>query len=264
MSDVSAAVAALPMYDWPELRKETDQFWEKLRESLTRFGFPAPRNLDRDRSNDAIWHDKNLLLAQTCGLPFVRDLSVDVSLVGTPAYDLDCGAGSYYSVIVVHADSDIQSLQQVAGLRLAYNNRNSQSGYAALAYALQDSAQDGSPFSASICTGSHRASIISVAQHEADIAAIDAVTWKIAQRYEQSTRSLRVLALTEPTPGLPFICANRSDWHPDRIHLAVVEAMASLDEECRLALMLSGFAHTLPSDYDIIRARYELIESACL
>lgn len=259
-----AAVAALPMYDWPELRKETDHFWERLRDSLSRFGFAAPQSLDRTRPAETIWRDKNLLLAQCCGLPYVRDLSNTVSLIGTPAYELDCGAGSYYSVIVVHADCDVASLRDIAGLRLAYNSESSQSGYAALSYHLRQNRWTASPFAESVCTGSHRASIVSVAQRQSDLAAIDAVTWKIAQRHERATEELRVLAITDPTPGLPFICVNRRDWRADRIHLAVVEAMASLDEDCRQALLLSGFAPTLPSDYDIIRSHYQLTASVKL
>lgn len=259
-----AAVAALPMYDWPELRKETDQFWERLRDSLSCFGFPAPQSLDRNRPMESIWRDENLLLAQCCGLPYVTDLSDTVSLIGTPAYELDCGAGSYYSVVVVHADCDVTSMKDVAGLRLAYNSANSQSGYAALAYHLRQNGPSPNPFAESHCTGSHRASIISVAERQTDLAAIDAVTWKIARRHERATENLRVLAVTEPTPGLPFICANSRNRRVDRIHLAVVEAMASLDEDCRQALLLSGFAPTLPSDYDIIRTHHELIASAKL
>jgi len=256
-----SAVAALPMYDWPELRRETDQFWVRLRDSLSSSGFPAPQSLDRNRPMESIWRDENLLLAQCCGLPYVTNLSGTVSLIGTPAYELDCGAGSYYSVIVVHADCDIASMKDVAGLRLAINSANSQSGYAALAYHLRQNGWKSTPFSHSLCTGSHRASIVSVAERQSDLAAIDAVTWKIAQRHEPATEKLRILAVTEPTPGLPFICANRRNRQADRIHLAVVEAMASLDEDCRQALLLSGFAPTLPSDYDIIRKHHELIAS---
>ncbi len=264
MNGGTAAVAALPMYDWPELRTETDRFWDNLRDSLLSFGFPAPVALDRDRAGDEIWHDENLLLAQTCGLPFVTDLTNSVTLVGTPAYELECGAGSYYSVILVRADCPAQSLDELAGLRLAYNSRNSQSGYAALAYALRDRAGNDPFFASGTRTGAHRASIQSVAQGQADVAAIDAVTWQIAQRHETTAQALRVLTSTEPTPGLPFICAKRPDWRPDRIHLAVVEAMAALDEDCRQALLLAGFQHTMPSDYEVIRAHYELAKNVSL
>jgi ABC-type phosphate/phosphonate transport system substrate-binding protein len=246
------------MYDWPELRQDTDLLWDRLRESLQDNGFPAPQHLDRGQPVGTLWQSDRLLLAQTCGLPFVRDLTGKVSLVGTPAYDIKCGAGSYYSVIVVHTDCKAQSLDDVAGLRLAYNGKGSQSGYAALAYSLSNSAPHGGVFSSSLCSGSHRESIKAVAEGRADVAAIDAVTWEIALQHENSVADLRVLALTEPTPGLPFVCTNQSDWNPDRIHMAVVEAMAALDENCRQALLLAGFAHTMPSDYDVIRKHYDL------
>jgi hypothetical protein len=51
----------------------------------------AFRHLDRS----------DLLLAQTCGLPFRRDLWGRVAYVATPAYDLpDCPAGWYRSALV--------------------------------------------------------------------------------------------------------------------------------------------------------------------
>ncbi len=256
MSGGGPAVAALPMYDWPELHEHTDAFWSRLRESLQEFGFPAPRNLDRVRAANDIWHDDQLLLGQTCGLPYVRDLAAEVSLVGTPAYEIECGAGSYYSVIAVNSDCTAEALGDLQGLRFAYNSRCSQSGYAAFAYAI--SSQLAPPyFASSLETGAHRSSIQAVADGLADVASIDAVTWEIALRHEPSAARLRVLATTKPTPGLPFICAQRKDWNADRIHMAVVEAMAALDEDCRQALLLTGFAHTTPADYDVIRSQFE-------
>ncbi len=258
MNAATPAVAALPMYDWPELRQHTDAFWARLRESLQDYGFPAPPQLDREQSVGDIWLDDGLLLGQTCGLPYVRDLAGTVSLVGTPAYEIECGAGSYYSVIVAAADCQAESLDELAGLRLAYNSPQSQSGYAALAYALRSHSPELPQFAASLQTGSHRGSIRAVADGSADVATIDAVTWGIALRHEQAASGLRVMATTPPTPGLPFICARRKDWNVDRIHIAVVEAMAALDEDSRQHLLLTGFAQTTPSDYDVIRKRFEL------
>ena len=41
-------IAALPMYDWPELRAETDRLWATLRDGLRAVGVSAPDALDRD------------------------------------------------------------------------------------------------------------------------------------------------------------------------------------------------------------------------
>ena len=234
---------------------------ERLRDSLRDYGFPAPSGLDRDQAVGDIWKDSRLVLGQTCGLPYVRDLAGTVSLVGTPAYDIECGAGSYYSVIVVASDCPAESIGNLIGLRLAYNGRQSQSGYAALAFMLHDQSAQPPQFAASQQTGSHRDSIRAVANGTADVAAIDAVTWQIAVDHEPTAARLRVLAKTPPTPGLPFICADRRNWNADRIHMAVVEAMAALDEETRQSLLLTGFAHTTPADYDVIRKRFELTKN---
>ena len=264
MTAAMPAVAALPMYDWPELRHDTDTLWERLRECLQDNSFPAPQRLDREQPASDIWQDDRLPLGQTCGLPYVRNLATTVSLVGTPAYDIECGAGSYYIVIVVDPDCSAASLEELAGLRLAYNSPHSQSGYAALAYALYSNSSVPPKFAARLKTGSHRGLIRAVADGLADVAAIDAVTWQIALRHEPMAARLRVLASTKPTPGLPFICARRKDRNADHIHMAVVEAMAALNEDSRQNLLLTGFAHTAPSDYDVIRKRFELTKDMSL
>ena len=156
------------------------------------------------------------------------------------------------SVIVVHCDSDIENTSDIAGKRLAYNGPNSQSGFGALAYHLRNMCSDGPLFSERTKSGSHRRSLQLVASGEADIAAIDAVSWALAVRHDASASSLRVLAHTDATPGLPMICARHPEWSIDRMHLAVVEAMAALDIETCDELLLAGFAQTDLSDYSVI------------
>ena len=255
MSAGETFVASLPMYDWPEVSSEHETLWACLRDSLRGLGFPAPDTLSRDEEACRYWTDPGLVLGQTCGLPFTSGLSSRVRIVGTPAYDIDCGAGCYYSEIVVHRDSDFQSLNALRGGKLAYNSEDSLSGYAALAHHLKDAAGRERFFRNKIRTGSHRASVQLVAEGKADVAAIDAVAWRLALRHEKSAENLRVIEKTEPLPGLPLISARRPDWRVERLHLAVVEAMAALDSECADALLLTGFAQTGESDYAPIKER---------
>lgn len=252
MRDSGRYVATLPMYDWPEVRAANDRFWTYLRDSLRSFGFPAPDALERAECDDNLWLDPGLVLGQTCGLPLVSGLAASVSVIGTPAYDIECGAGCYYSVVVVRKDSALTDIRDVMRTRLAYNSPTSQSGYGALAYYLLDQSCEGPVFSEKKVSGSHRQSLRLVAEGEADVAAIDAVSWQLALRHEPAAASLRVLAQTEPTPGLPFICAKHPGWSIDRMHLAVVEAMAALDAETSDELLLAGFAQTDLSDYSVI------------
>jgi len=264
VSDGGAHIATLPMYDWPEIREATDTFWECLRNSLNRFGFPAPQRLMRDGSDGLLWRHPGLVLGQTCGLPLVSGLTDSVSVVGTPAYDIECGAGCYFSVIVVHNDSAIDGKADLVGARLAYNGPTSQSGYAALAYHLRSLAGDNPVFTEKLVSGSHRRSLRMVADGQADVAAIDAVSWQLALRHEPAARSLRVLARTEATPGLPLVCARNAGWSTDRMHIAVIEAMAALDPEASDALLLNGFAQTRLSDYAVIAKRSREIQDLTL
>lgn len=250
-------VATLPMYDWREVREANDRLWTLLRDSLRSFGFPAPDTLERGLPGTRLWLDPDLVLGQTCGLPLVSELSRSVSVVGTPAYDIECGAGCYYSVIVVNNGSDLHTISDLAGSRLAYNSLNSQSGYAALAHMLRDMAGNGPVFSTTTASGSHRQSIRLVANGEADVASIDAVSWQLALRHEPAAASLRVLTQSDPTPGLPMICAKQPDWSVDRMHLAVIEAMAALDAGTSDELFLAGFAQTDLADYSVIAERRE-------
>jgi ABC-type phosphate/phosphonate transport system substrate-binding protein len=70
------------------------------------------------------------------------------------------------------------------------------------------------------------------------MAASDAATWELAQRYDPAAARLRVLDRTAPTPGLPYITARGND--PAPLAAAITEAIASLDADTGAALMLRG------------------------
>ncbi|MEH6405352.1 MAG: PhnD/SsuA/transferrin family substrate-binding protein [Sneathiella sp.] len=246
---------SLPMYDWPELHAFNDLFFTQLKESFKEQKLEVSDKLDRNREERASWQDKDLLLSQTCGLPFVTFLKGKVSLVGTPAYGIDCGAGSYYSVIVVRKDSDFRSLEDLKGKTFAYNEKGSQSGYAALLHTLSSIQDAPKHFSSSVQSGGHRASVKMVADGTADFAAIDAVSWEMAKRHEKAAEKLGVIAFSKPTPALPFITSLCSAREIEKRHMAVVNAMASLNETVREALLLMGFMPTTVRDYRIIETR---------
>ncbi|WP_419904341.1 phosphate/phosphite/phosphonate ABC transporter substrate-binding protein [Kiloniella sp.] len=257
---MSECVVSLPMYDWPELQTYNNKFFKVLSQSFSHQGYKAPNALDRTRDRMDVWLDKNLLLSQTCGLPFKTLLKNKVSLVGTPAYGLNCGAGSYYSVIIVHQDSQLKKLEDLKNKTFAYNEKGSQSGYAALLYTLSVIKDAPQFFTSSFQSGSHRQSIQAVAEGKADFAAIDALSWELALRHEPTAQKLRIIAVSEPTPTLPFITALRSPRELDKLHMAVVDAMVALDEETREALLFIGFAPMQVSDYQVIEDRLYAIQ----
>ena len=94
-------IAALPMYDRPETASANDRLWALIHEALGE----GPKHLTREGDLWDIWTAPDLLLAQTCGLPYRARLHDRVTLVGTPDYGLpDLPAGYYQSVLIARAD----------------------------------------------------------------------------------------------------------------------------------------------------------------
>ena len=127
--------AALPMYDWPEIRAEVDAEWADIRPRLRAAGIDAPRELVRrnadlppvpggirDRNGaviapdpatlppdelnfEALWRHPDLLFGQTCWGPMETGLSPHVRVVGQPDYSAYEGGGGelYSSAIIMRA-----------------------------------------------------------------------------------------------------------------------------------------------------------------
>lgn len=235
-----SAVAALPMYDWPEVAVATDALWAAIRDRLAAEGVAAPERLTRSRGIAEVWTDPGLVLGQACGLPLVRTLAGRVEVVGALDYGV-AGAppGWYRSAVVVRADDPREGLAAFRGARIAVNGTDSQSGWGAILREAAPLGAGGRFFGAVVVTGAHRASVAAVAGGDADVAAIDAVSWRLAERFVPAAAGLRVLLSTGPTPGLPLIAARGTDVAPHR--RAIAAAVAGLDGEARAALGVRGF-----------------------
>ena len=256
----AGGLAVLPMYDLPELRAETDALWAALREAIRDHGLDAPEALTREGRLRRLWAAPELVLGQTCGLPYARVLRGRVGLVGTPAYALEgCGPGEYVSLLVTPVEGRIASTAELRGARPAINARDSQSGYAALMDAAAALADGGRVFAEPVITGSHAASLDAVAERRADVAAIDAVSWALGLSRAPAADRVRVIGRTRPAPGLPLITGRRRD--AARLALAVEAGLAALDPACREALLLTGFVQTRPETYDVIRDRLAAAEA---
>jgi ABC-type phosphate/phosphonate transport system substrate-binding protein len=254
-----AYFASLPMYDMPEIRTSTDTFWRYLSESMQDHGIgkeDLPHQLIRGRNPHDDWQRSDLVFSQTCGLPYVRDLRGQVTLLGSPAYDIDCAPGSYFSLIIAHQDSDEPELDERATGRFAYNDKRSQSGFAAYFSTLHEHGITKAP-SEMIESGAHLQSIEMIADKQADIAAIDAVTFALALRHLPAAKHVKAFARSEVTPGLPYIAGLQFAGQREMIINAIVGAMAGLPEGVRDDLMITGFNDRIDTDYDGIREKWE-------
>jgi ABC-type phosphate/phosphonate transport system substrate-binding protein len=138
---MSEFVAALPMYDWPEVRDEVDAQWVRLRDAFRQKGIDAPQSIVRRNGDlppvpggihDAqgkliapdpatlppdeldfhrLWLHPALLFAQTCWGPMELGLSRHVQVVGQPSYDAyEGGQGELYSSAIVMLADGAQSV----------------------------------------------------------------------------------------------------------------------------------------------------------
>lgn len=220
------------MYDWPETQQTTDAFWNVIRAALLRDGMNAPVSLSRPEDVSLPWSQPALVLGQTCGLPFVSGRCGEAVLVGRPTYGVEgTGRGTYSSAIVARRDQPA-GLEHFLGKRVAINDWGSQSGCNALIDTFADlGIPEGTRiFSDCIVTGSHRASANLVASGEADIAAIDAVSWELHRLFEPALHSdLRVIRWTREMPSVPFITASALAGQVEELRNAINQGIAEVD-----------------------------------
>lgn len=206
---MSRPVASLGMYDHPAQRAANDRLWAEIRRRLVARGIPAPIALDRSRPAEAIWRDPALLFGQACGYPLVSDPDLTLRVVGIPAYDApDCTEGRHAGYLVARDDDPRTSLADHRGGRAAINGYNSNTGYNLFRAAVAPLAQGGRFFGSVIETGSHHASLEALRRDEADLAAVDAVTYAVLRRFEPGViAGLRIIGLTASSPALPLVTA---------------------------------------------------------
>ncbi|MDQ0457597.1 phosphate/phosphite/phosphonate ABC transporter substrate-binding protein [Rhizobium paknamense] len=120
------------MYDWPELRAETDAAWASMRARFIAHGIDAPEHLVRRNGDmppvpggicsddgaiiapdpavlapdeldlDVLWRHPALLISSTCWGPMELGLKKHVQVIGQSDYDgIEGGAGTFYSSAII-------------------------------------------------------------------------------------------------------------------------------------------------------------------
>ena len=237
-------IAALQMYDWPELRAATDAWWAGLSRHL---GVDLP--LSRPADFMSPWLRDDLYLAQTCGYPFTHALNGQVKLVATPHYDADgCVRADYCSIIFAREKCELAALR---GAVAAVNTPDSMSGMLALKLVFARYAKEGRFFARAIEAGGHLASLAAVQEKRADVCAIDCVCVALARRYRpEALAGLTEIARSPAVPGLPLV-TRAGDVAAIRDGLGRAFADSGL-EATRKALLLSGFSVLDAAEYDRI------------
>ncbi len=203
-------IASLPMYDFDELRVAHETLWSCIASRLSAHGFSdAPRRLTRSTSERRVWGDSQLLFGQACEYPLARSFANKLQLIATPCYTAPgCEGAKYRSAIVVRRSDPANSLRDLRGRRGVVNDWESNSGMNLLRHAVAPFAVMGRFFGEVKVSGAHRRSMRMIASGEADVAAIDCITFALCQRVEPAlTSALRILEWTAASPCLPFVAA---------------------------------------------------------
>lgn len=229
-------IVSLGMYDHPSLHAANDRLWAAIRAALGE----GPEHLTRDGALMDHWLSPDLLLGQTCGLPYRARLMGRVTRIGTPDYGLPgCPPGYYRSLMMVRKGERAENARV-----FAFNDGLSHSGWAGPITWLRARGLRPERY---VESGAHVASAHAVASGAADICGVDARTWDIFAGPEGLCDALEIVGHTAPAPGLPLITAKGRD--PAPLRRAVTHAIDTLSAADRALLALHGLAEVTDAEY---------------
>lgn len=168
------------------------------------------------------------------------------------------GSLGYRSCLIVHADSDIFSPEDIGAKSFAFNDPNSTSGYLVpMTFFLTEMGIDPKTyFSKLTFSGSHEASIIAVANKKVDVASTNLPDMQQLVRENKIPRtSLRVIWVSKLIPNDPV--AVRKDL-PASLRQAIQESLVDMKAKhpqvfVQGGAFFGGFVQADDSKYQIIR-----------
>lgn len=208
-----------------------------------------------------LWARPDKAAVFMCGLPYSlaapRPDLVVAPIPSPPDYG---GRACYWSDVVVRADSPYRSLEQTFGQRLALTTPESQSGYAALLYALMPHAGT-TPLYREIVEPrfTPMGALTAVIEQKAEVAPIDSYAFAlIAKDAPGLAAQVRVIKRTEPTAIPAFVASNASPAVADAFLAAGedAETRALMDQ-----LLLDRFARPETPAYDDLRKRFLTVQA---
>ena len=221
-------LALMPLYDWPEYHGETDALWERVRSAARDEGLDLPPALEHRNHSISAWMDEGLVFSQLCGSPWYRHHRSKARYLASSVLALEgAPAGRYFSHVIVRADSNLNSLddiEQAGAARFAFNEPDSQSGVHCLRARFDMDAQ----LASGLHSGGHRHSIDAVLAGDADFAAIDACSFRLyAGLFSARLDGLRIVAQTPQRPAPVLITsATLEEDTAVRLQRSVLTALA--------------------------------------
>lgn len=252
-------VAALPMYDFEEVRAATDAWWCGLARHFRAAGVrDVPDRLSRSPALSDLLGDPGLLFGQGCGYPLTHAYAGRWQVIATPCYAAEgCDGPSYSSRILVRDDAPMAGVPDLVGTVAAVNAADSHSGHIALRAAVAEAITGVRPaFRDVVLTGGHRQSLQAVLTGKADVCAVDCVSYALLEHHAPGeVAGLRTVAMSPAAPALPYIAGSAIGLDVlDRIRDGLFAAV--LDPElaaCRGTLLIDDVRVLAADAYTRIR-----------
>jgi phosphonate transport system substrate-binding protein len=168
------------------------------------------------------------------------------------------GSLGYRSCLIVHSDSDIFGPEDMAGKTFAFNDPNSTSGYLVPStFFIGEMGMDPKRFFSKVTfSGSHEASILSVANKKIDVASTNLPDLQQLTREGKVPRGgLRVIWVSKLIPNDPIVV--RKDL-PASLRSAIQESLVSMRDRNaevfkEIGAWLGGFVPADDAKYQVIR-----------
>jgi phosphonate transport system substrate-binding protein len=168
------------------------------------------------------------------------------------------GSLGYRSCLIVHAESDVFSPEDMAGKTFAFNDPNSTSGYLVpSAMLMMEMGVDPKKYFSKVTfSGSHEASILAVANKKVEIASTNLPDLTQLTREGKVPRgSLRVIWVSKLIPNDPIVV--RKDM-PASLRSAITESLTTMKARNpeafkEIGAWLGGFVPADDGKYQVIR-----------
>jgi phosphonate transport system substrate-binding protein len=183
------------------------------------------------RERERRLHAGTIHLCWICGLPYVHqqahaDPGIELLAAPVMAAARYGRTPVYFSEIVARKEIAGESLRSLAGLRLAYNEPISHSGYNVLCDALVRARAPSGLFSAVIESGAHQASIRMLLDGLVDVAVIDSTVLETELALNaEFAGSVRIVDSLGPSPMPPWVV---SRVVPDDTKSRLLEALLGM------------------------------------
>ena len=196
-----------------------------------------------------------------CGLPYVLKTERScprIELLAAPvmaeARYANCPV--YFSDIVVRHDNRARSFEELRGMRWAFNEPHSHSGYNIVRYKLGRLGERAGFFGKVVESGAHQATLRMIVSGEIDASAIDSMVLETELRRRPTLRHhLRIVETWGPSPAPPWVVSRRLS---KALRKQLRRIMLSMHREPRGRAILREakmlrFVSVTDSDYDPIR-----------